>query len=475
MYIRPNSEGVPPLRRIFTTALLALGMAGLIHAADAASAAPSAATPTGSAPSAPAASPATAATPAPAKADSGKAKPASAPAAAPAKKLSKKAKAAADSAARADSLKAVAAADSAKAAQAKADSVRAAAVADSLRADSTQKADARSKAAADSARIAAAADSAAADSATAKAKKRRRIGRETTVNTIDELKGKYRSPKKAMFMSLVVPGLGQAYVGQHWFNYARGAVYFMTDVALAYGWHYYVGVKQDREIKKYQAFADENWRQYKYEDSVELHKEKSKDLNPHRDAYCDAVQNQNSQKGVLLHTGCMDPEKSGEYPSFKNEYNDEALGADSVGRLRADFPNSQQFYELIGKENEFITGWLDAPAMKMGDTAWYAVDENGNVVLDAAKRQVLATTPAQQHYVAMRAQANDYARMQAWFLGGMVVNHIVSAVDAALTARYHNKALYQTETSWYDRLHLDSRIAWEGLAPVPSVTASFTF
>jgi hypothetical protein len=294
------------------------------------------------------------------------------------------------------------------------------------------------------------------------------------VNTIDQLKGRYRSPKKALFMSLIVPGLGQAYVGQSWFNYARGAAYFLGDVALAYGWHYYVGVKQDREIGKYQAFADKNWRQWKYEDSVQAYKEKSKDLNRHRESYCDAVQSRGSEKGDLLYGGCLEPDKSNQYASFKNEYKDTGTAAE-VGALRAGFPNSQQFYEMIGKENEFITGWLDAPAMKMGDSAWYAVNDSGTVVLDNAGRQVFASTEFQKRYIGMRAQANDYARMQAWFLGGMVVNHIVSAVDAALTARYHNKALYQSETSWYDRLHLDSRIAWDGLAPIPTVTASFTF
>lgn len=488
MYIRPNSEGVSPLRRIFSTALFALGMAGLLRAADTAPAAPSsspsaapaatvpapaAATPAAS--PGPAASPAPAAAAAPARPDSAKAKPA---APAPARKLSKKAKAAADSAARADSLaaaKAAATADSLKAAQAKAaDSARAAAAADSVRADSARQADARAKAAADSARIAAAADSAAADSAASKSKKRKRIVRETTVNTIDELKGRYRSPKKAMFMSLVVPGLGQAYVGHSWFNYARGAAYFIGDVALAYGWHYYVGLKQDREIHKYQAFADKNWRQWKYEDSVQAYKEKSKDLNQHRESYCDAVQSHSSSKGQLLYSGCLDPDKSSEYTSFKNEYRDTGTVAE-VGALRAAFPNAQQFYEMIGKENEFITGWLDAPAMKMGDTAWYAVNDSGTVLLDAAGRQVFASTANQKRYIGMRAQANEYARMQAWFLGGMVVNHIVSAVDAALTARYHNKALYQSETYWYDRIHLDSRLAWDGLAPIPTVTASFTF
>lgn len=471
MYIRPNSEGVSPLRRFFSTALLALGMAGLLHAADnAAAPAASAAPATSVAPVAPAKPDSSHATAAPATA---KAKPDSAKAK-PVKKLSKKAAAkaaAADSAARADSLKTAATADSLKAAQAKAsaDSARAAAVADSLRADSTRHAEARAKAAADSARFAAAADSVAADSVAAKAKKRKRIVRETTVNTIDELKGRYRSPKKAMFMSLIVPGLGQAYVGHSWFNYTRGAAYFLTDVVLAYSWHFYVGTKQNREIAKYQAFADTNWRQYKYEDSVYAYKDKNATLNPHRESYCQFVQDRNTDKGRLLYGGCVSPDKSSDYPAFKNEYDDQNDSTAAVSKLRSVFPDAQQFYELIGKNNEFVTGWLDAPAMKMGDSVWYAVDAKGVATTE------LATTPDQQKYVSMRAQANDYARMQAWFLGGMVINHIVSAVDAALTARYHNKALYQTETYWYDRLHLDSRIAWDGLAPIPNVTASFTF
>ncbi len=480
MYIRPNSEGVSPLRRIFSTALFALGMAGLLRAADTAPATPSA-VPAQAAPAAAAPAPAAS----PAQPDSAKPKPATPapPASAPAKKLSKKAKAAADSVARADSLKAAAAAaataDSLKAVQARAaDSARAAAIlaasaADSIRADSARQAEARAKASADSARTAAA-DAAAADSAAGKSKKRKRIVRETTVNTIDYLKGRYRSPKKALFMSLIVPGLGQAYVGQSWFNYARGAAYFIGDVALAYGWHYYVGIKQDREIGKYKAFADKNWRQWKYEDSVFAYKESSKDLNQHRESYCDAVQSQGSSKGVLLHGGCMDPDKSSEYVSFKNEYRDTGSAAE-VGALRATFPNSQQFYEMIGKENEFITGWIDAPEMKTNDSAWYAVNDSGAIAQDKNGHSILASTVFQQRYIGMRAQANSYARMQAWFLGGMVINHIVSAVDAALTARYHNKALYQSETTWYDRLHLDSRVAWDGLAPVPTVTASFTF
>jgi hypothetical protein len=57
----------------------------------------------------------------------------------------------------------------------------------------------------------------------------------------------------------------------------------------------------------------------------------------------------------------------------------------------------------------------------------------------------------------------------------MVLNHIVSALDAALAAHFHNKSLYQTDLGWWDKLRLDSHVAWEGGAPRPTVSASLTF
>ncbi len=318
----------------------------------------------------------------------------------------------------------------------------------------------------------------AADSAQAKAKgkKRKRVVRETTVNTIDDLKGRYRSPKRALFMSMIVPGLGQAYVGQHWSNYTRGTLYFLTDVALAYGWHYYVVNRQDAQIVKYKTFADRNWSQYNYEDSTSKHFDpKEKDaMHPHRQTYCESVQEKDTPTGNGLFQACRDA-NSVDYPSFKAVHDDRGLHLDTISNRRAAFPNPHAFYEMIGKEPEFVTGWTDAKGILIKDSSFYATDELGNALKDVAGRFVTATTPNQQEYIHMRAKANEYARMQAYFLGGMVVNHIVSAIDAGLAAHYHNKSLYQTETNWWDRIRLDSQLAWSGYAPAPTVTASFTF
>ncbi len=289
--------------------------------------------------------------------------------------------------------------------------------------------------------------------------RRQRIVRETTVNTIDELKGQYRSPKKALFMSLLVPGLGQAYVG----NYYRAAAYILADVAMVAGWRHYVVVKHDRQVRRYRAFADENWTQAKYEDSVSQvlslrEKEARTLITPHRDFYCGYVIDRATTTGNQLYTACADLEPSGDYTLFRNTYDDSELTPEERGDNRGTFYDVHQFYELVGKEQEFVAGWSDANDVVFGDSS------------------ITGGSELRGRYVEMRAKATDYSRMQVYFLGGIVLNHIISAVDAALSARYHNRALYQTEVSWYDRIRLESVVGRDSQGfPVPYVSAHLSF
>ncbi len=301
-----------------------------------------------------------------------------------------------------------------------------------------------------------------ADTATPTPKPRQRIVRETTINSLDEMKGKYRSPKQALFMSLVVPGLGQAYVGQTKFNYVRAATYFATDIVLGAFWYDYVVVKHDRVVSNYHKFADAHWSQIKYEDSISQHSSDANflNVNPSRETYCNAVE----LAGTPPNGGCLTPGSSSYQGDFipdvqAHEYNnlpaDQAL--DSTSKYRAGYPSPFDFYSLIGQEQEFISGWTDASGVVYGDSV------------------IQGTSDYRDQYIAMRAQANRYARMQSWFLGGMVLNHIASALDAALTASFHNRELYQTETMWYDRLHFDGGLAFDQGWPKTNIKAFITF
>lgn len=306
---------------------------------------------------------------------------------------------------------------------------------------------------------------------TAKPSRPRVITRETTVNPLDTRRGAYRNPKKALFMSLVVPGLGQAYVGQTAFNYSRAALYFGTELTLGALWYHYTVVKYDREVKRYRRYADTHWSQRAYEDAAfnASAAETFADINSYRAGYCDAVQRHG--RGIAgeeaLYTGCLDildpQEAAGTgYQNFRSQYDDSRwFGAtpapDSVGLRRAGYADRVDFYSLIGRYQEFVGGWDDVTGLAYSDTSIAGASANRDI------------------YTAMRQKAQDYSRMQAWFIGGIALNHIASAIDAALTARRNNKRLYESEASWYDRIGVDGGLAFESGRPFTRMSATLSF
>lgn len=346
------------------------------------------------------------------------------------------------------------------------------AVVDSAKADTTATVvkDSTAVTTSDSAKVAIP-DSSQIPAVATKKTKRAKIVRETSVNTLDDLKGKYRSPKRALFMSLVLPGSGQVYVGGGAFNYARGVTYLLAEASLWTGMHYYSTVRHREQVKKYRRFGDEHWRQKQYEDTLDSKRSsKSTDVevfqrtNFLRDYYCYSIFGDNPSKGSKseqLYNGCNDyiltEDLSASLKEFVTTFDDSKMSADSVAKVRAKFVDAFTFYELIGKEQEFITGWDDVKNVAFLDSRIEGTSENRNA------------------YVNMRQNAERYSDMRAWFLGGIIVNHILSAVDAALAARNHNRGLYETETAWYDRIRLDHQFGFETGVIKQSLVAKISF
>jgi len=287
---------------------------------------------------------------------------------------------------------------------------------------------------------------------------RPRVTRETTINPMDQNRGNYRNPKKALFMSLIVPGLGQAYVGQSAFTYARAAFYFGTEVTLGLMWYQYTVVKYDRKTKQYRQFADQHWSQVRYEDSafnasLIVDVEDFKAINGQRENFCDAAVPRETSAGTTnpIHTGCMeltDTLQTSNYQNYRNLYANRPYGT---------YADPVDFYALIGDYQEFVGGWDDVTGLA------YSADS------------ISGTSARRSEYNRMRQQAQDFSRMQAWFIGGIVINHIASAVDAALTARYNNRVLYEGEARWYDRVKVDGGLAFDAGRPRTHMSARLSF
>ncbi len=260
------------------------------------------------------------------------------------------------------------------------------------------------------------------------------------VYSIDEMKGQYKSPRKALFFSLVIPGSGQLYVGGSTFNYVRGAAYLAIEGALWGGWYYYSVHKYNKQVKRYKKFAKNHYSAYTYEskihdlyNSLDDSDEEAEFIERYlsnRETYCKSIYGNASTNGCYV--------EGKELTNDKNHTN-HVNGSFSLY-------NSGSYYSTIAGA-AYVLGWDDVE----DEAAASALNLSDN----DAETVALGTSTNWKTYRSMRNKANDYADMQAWFFGGLILNHIVSALDAAWSAHSHNKVLYEEELSWYDKLHFE--------------------
>ncbi len=267
------------------------------------------------------------------------------------------------------------------------------------------------------------------------------------VHGIDEMKGRYKSPKKALFMSLLVPGSGQLYVGGSKFNYARGGIYLALEASLWGGWFYYSVHKYNKQVSRYEKFAKRNfsagWYEkkmhdlyYQLDDSDAENRFTERYLSE-RESYCKAIY------GAATTSNCYNKNTT-----FENDRNHtDRFDTVSLGKTlhNMSFSDPGLYYQIIAG-GSYTLGWMDV------------TDETTvpGLGLSGSETVTLGKSENQKTYRKMRDKANDYAGMQAWFFGGLILNHLVSAIDAAFTANAHNKELYEEDLSWYDRLNFRS-------------------
>jgi hypothetical protein len=211
-----------------------------------------------------------------------------------------------------------------------------------------------------------------------------------------------KSPWLAGGMSLVLPGSGEFYAGSYW----KSALFLAIEVGAWVMAHSY-DKKGDRQTDYFQNYADQHWSVVQY-----AQYSLRNFIPPDRQGIYDNLVDQNAalppwQRVNWALLNRMESEIGGFYSHSLPPYGD------------------QQYYELIGKYPQFVSGWD-------------ALKDNP---LPPDYDQIRANLPQQfLTYASDRGKANDYYSTATTYVTVALLNHVVSGIDAAWTAISNNRA-----------------------------------
>lgn len=202
-----------------------------------------------------------------------------------------------------------------------------------------------------------------------------------------------RSPKRAFLFSALVPGAGELWAGSK----MRAALFFGLEVL---GWGTYVSwnAKGDELESEFRARADTTWKPWQY---IAWRESRSARFTSKTHTLpCDSL-------FVQAPSNTPVPEVLKDCSTTK----------------------TQQYYELIGKYHQFIAGWEDVTDPTTGNRVQHHSE------IDSAETFYSAI---REEYEDQRYESNKYLKRAGNVAGLLLVNHVLSAIDAARVARARN-------------------------------------
>lgn len=210
-----------------------------------------------------------------------------------------------------------------------------------------------------------------------------------------------RSVGKAVLLSAAIPGAGQAYNK----SYLKSAAFMLVEALSIVGYVHFRDENQKLE-REFEAYGDLNWNEKEYWDWI--HNEAETEL------------------GAPLERGTDIP----------------AAGSELRNWERARFSHSlptrinQQWYENIGKYDQFIIGWYDFREETVVDSIPFTYASHQSTKYRGQDLKTIS--PLRTEYTLMRRDANDQYKRATNLLSLLIFNHVGSAIEAGLSARRHN-------------------------------------
>lgn len=234
------------------------------------------------------------------------------------------------------------------------------------------------------------------------------------IDSIDVDNSNYRYPGKALLMSLVAPGIGQFYTKE----YGKMAVFIGVEL-VAFNLRKGYNQRGIDTTKLFEDFANEYWDYYRWITTSGLYS--STDW---------------SRVGTFGMEGShkiefsVDTNGDGilDYLGNTQDNGDELLQFMS-GTLASDtiiIRKNSEYYENIGKYNQFFSGWNDADP----DKPDIRVSSTGTAIAFSENRD---------RYLTIRENANKLLSAAGYAVSAVMFNHVLSALDALYSTSEWNK------------------------------------
>lgn len=286
-----------------------------------------------------------------------------------------------------------------------------------------------------------------------------------SINFAKNLK-EYRSPKLAMLLSFIIPGLGQAYTK----NYLRGGLYLVAEGTI-------IGISA--------MFMSKG--KNKYKEATNL-ADKSFSFDKMKNYY------DNLYNFILEKIPGSDPSSAQEV--LDNIYLDTLKSLEHAYSIK-----SQEFYSTI-KEKSYVQGWDDCqptlaeignvnPGEQLPNLPSYTnkyvrydtlglsylinifdISDTNSLIEDGDLQYGYSYN--QRLFRKLMSQSNDYYKTSTNVLFLILLNHVVSAIDALISAKAYNDNLLGKQSFW-QHIEIKSGVASRSYSQPLGLTLKFKF
>lgn len=222
-------------------------------------------------------------------------------------------------------------------------------------------------------------------------------------------------PARGLILSLVLPGAGQWYAGSKW----KAVMFAGVELAGLAVRHQFVQRGEEFRVD-FERFADEHW--FLKDWMVYTNSLRAFDETKYSDVMISGTH----------HIRIIMPD-------------DSIVTSDTLESLvydeRMKSIRNSEFYENIGKYDQFVAGWDDTGLRNGGQSWWDLEKDTGD------STEWIVMTKNKKSYLKLRKDHNTALKWAGYVVSAIMFNHIVSAVDAFWEIRHQTLMKPEIDTS----------------------------